>query len=174
MIQRVQSLLLLAVSILMIVFLFVPIWKKEASHNDSLPAVSVTDKVVLKPFTVSYSRYEVSGNGAAVEKKMAKESTWYIGALAVLSAITALYSIFQYRNRMFQIKLGLLNALFMSGVLGTIFLGMNKGDDLLKEKTSEQFLIGFFIPAIALLLNIAANRFIKKDEELVRSADRIR
>jgi hypothetical protein len=38
----------------------------------------------------------------------------------------------------------------------------------------ENYEIGFFLVIIAMICNILANRFIRRDENLVRSADRMR
>lgn len=175
MIQRVQTLFLLAVSILMIAFLFVPIWKKEIKKSGESMSISESiDKVVLNAFKVSYIHTETSKQGVVVDQKLGEENTIYIGGLAILSALTALFSIFQYRNRLRQIKLGFLNSLLMSAVLGTTFLGIKSGNSLFNETGSEDFMVGFYLPIIALLFNLMANRFIRKDEDLVRSVDRIR
>lgn len=175
MIQRVQSLFLLAVSLLMIAFLFLPIWKKEVQQTgESISIAKSTDKVILNAFKISYVRAASMKDGNIVAQKLAEKSTVYIAVLAILASLTALISIFQFKNRLRQMKLGFLNSLLMSAVLASIFLGINSGDDLLTEAGNEEFLIGFYMPIIALLLNLLANRFIKKDEELVRSVDRIR
>lgn len=175
MIQRVQTLFLLAVSLLMITFLFVPIWKKEIKKNgESISIAESVDKVVLNAFKVSYTHTETSGQGIVISKKLGEENTVYIGGIAILSALTALFSIFQYHNRLRQIKLGFLNSLLMSAVLGTVFVGIKSGNSLLSESGSEDFMVGFYLPIIALLFNLMANRFIRKDEDLVRSVDRIR
>ncbi len=174
MIQRIQSLLLFASSILLIAFLFVPIWKKEVKQNtDALTIINSTDKVVLKAFSASYTRIQ-NIKDTTIEKRLAQKDTIYIGVIAILAALVALYSIFQYKNRLLQIKLGFLNSVIMSAILGTIFVGMSAGNELLSEEGSEEFLIGFYIPIFTLLLNLAANRYIRKDEKLVRSVDRIR
>jgi TRAP-type uncharacterized transport system fused permease subunit len=168
MIQRVQSLLLLAGSLLLIILLFVPIWKKEGKAiNNTQSEQTVSDKVVLKAFNLSY--YKNDSPDAQSSK-----STWYIGALILVTAGVSLYSIFQYRNRMKQIKLGLLNTLLLCGIIGLMFLGVTKGSEMLPGNLKEDFQLGFYIPAVVLLLNTLSNRFIRKDEELVRSADRIR
>jgi glucan phosphoethanolaminetransferase (alkaline phosphatase superfamily) len=175
MIQRIQSLLLFAISILLIVFLFVPIWKKEVKQSgDSVTALNSTDKVILKAFNASYIRIENVKDTTIVEKRLGKANTVYIAAIAILAAMVAFISIFQFKNRLLQIKLGFLNSLLISAVLGSIFAGMNAGNDLLSEAGNEEFLIGFYFPLITLLLNLAANRYIRKDEKLVRSVDRIR
>lgn len=174
MIQRVQTLFLLAVGISMFVFLFVPLWKKEVKQtSDSISSAQAMDKVVLNSFKASYVRSETS-NAGIVSKKLGEKNTFYIGGLAILAALTALFSIFQFKNRLLQIKLGFLNSLLMSALLGTIFLGIHHGKELMQEPGQEDFLIGFYLPVIALLMNLLANRFIRKDEDLVRSVDRLR
>ncbi len=51
MIQRIQSLLLFASCILLVVFLFVPIWKKEEKIlKKSFAGINPTKKVVLTAF----------------------------------------------------------------------------------------------------------------------------
>ncbi|MFN6037385.1 MAG: DUF4293 family protein, partial [Bacteroidota bacterium] len=39
---------------------------------------------------------------------------------------------------------------------------------------SKSYLFGSYLPILSILLSFMAIRFIKKDEELVRSADRLR
>lgn len=175
MLQRIQTLFLLGVTILMIAFLFLPIWKKEVlPTQESISVIKSTDKVKLNSFKVSYVKTDTLKDNNIVAQKLGETNTVYIGILAILSALVAFYSIFQFKKRLLQIKLGFLNSLLLSAVLGTIFLGIKSGNELLKEPGSEDFLVGFYLPIIALLLNLMANRYIKKDEALVRSVDRIR
>ena len=42
------------------------------------------------------------------------------------------------------------------------------------DSMGQYMLPGFFLPAIAMVFNILANRFIRRDENLVRSVDRLR
>jgi drug/metabolite transporter (DMT)-like permease len=105
--------------------------------------------------------------------------TFYIAILAVGSALVAFYSLSQFRNRLTQIKLGALNSLLMAGVLGLILYFSRQGEDMLPQTNQsaagfENYEIGFFLVIIAMICNILANRFIRRDEKLVRSADRMR
>lgn len=159
MIQRIQSIFLLAIGLLLIVFLFIPIWEKPIKSETG------TEKLVLTAFSAMH---------ISNEKVIAEKNVWYIGGVAMFAAAIAFYSTFQFKKRLRQIKLGLLNALLMSAVLGTIFLGISEANQLSEAQKEEEFLLGFFIPIVALLFNLIANRFIRKDEKLVRSADRIR
>jgi hypothetical protein len=99
---------------------------------------------------------------------------WLIGVLAAASAAVAAFEIFQFRNRGKQLLLGSINLLLIVSTLGAMFYFSNKGEQLLNLKLEGQFLMGFYLPTLALLLNLLANRFIRRDEQLVRSMDRLR
>ena len=156
MIQRVQTLFLLGASILLILILFFPIWSAEGAN--------------LKAIADAYSVKVLNENSQVVKE----ESTVYIAALAILSAITAFFAIFQYKNRGLQVRLGLLNILLISGIIGCYFIAISNGQEAIPMEEESSFKISFFLPLIALLFTLLANRFIKKDEKLVRSADRLR
>ena len=98
-----------------------------------------------------------------------------IAGLAIIIALVALYEIFQYKNRFTQIKLGLLNSLLLAALLGTIFYYSSYvGDALVKTTTPGDYQAGFYLPILGLIVNSLANRYIKRDEDLVRSVDRLR
>ena len=93
-----------------------------------------------------------------------------VPVLFFLSAFVALISIFSYKNRQKQFALGrliLLINLFLLGVL--IYLSLNLPGEIISEKG-----IGMFIPTLAILFTVLANKAIKKDEDLVKSVDRLR
>ena len=99
-------------------------------------------------------------------------SVWnkMVPVLFFLSAIVAIISIFSFKNRQQQFVLGrviMLINLFLLGIL--IYLSLN----LPGEGSSEKG-IGMFIPTVAILFSVMANRAIKKDEDLVKSVDRLR
>lgn len=88
----------------------------------------------------------------------------------ITSAIIAIISIFQFKKRQIQFVLGriiILINLFLLGIL--IFLSLN----LPKEVSSDNG-IGMLIPIIVIVLSVMANKAIKKDEDLVKSVDRLR
>jgi hypothetical protein len=97
-----------------------------------------------------------------------------IASLAIASAVTAVREIFMFRNRFGQLKLGMLNLLFIVAVFGLQFYFSSKGEALLNPKLEGEFQPAFYLPTLAMLLNLLANRFIRRDEQLVRSADRLR
>lgn len=100
------------------------------------------------------------------EESIASKS---VPVLFLLSAILALYSIFSFKDRKKQFVIGrliILINLFLLGVL--IYLSLN----LPGEKSEKG--IGMFLPIVAILFSVLANKAIKKDEDLVKSVDRLR
>ncbi len=100
--------------------------------------------------------------------------TYPIGILAAASVLVALAEIFQYRNRMRQVMLGGINLLLIAATLGASFYYSSLGEQMLNIKIPGTFEAGFYLPTLALILNLLANRFIRRDEQLVRSMDRLR
>lgn len=98
-----------------------------------------------------------------------------IGLLAIAAAVIAAYEIFQYRSRLNQMKLGLLNTLVMAALLGTTFYyATYVGAEMVEADSNGSYHAGFYMPVFGLLFNALSNRFIKRDEDLVRSVDRLR
>ncbi len=89
----------------------------------------------------------------------------------ILSAILSIVTIFLFKNRKLQFVVGriiILINLFLLGLL--IYLSLNlSGETNVSEKG-----IGMFLPILAILLVVLANKAIKKDEDLVKSVDRLR
>jgi hypothetical protein len=163
MIQRFQSVFLFFVTLSMIATLFFPIWQKVDAANSEV--------VTITAFQLTYESFDpTSGEKTLISSK----STIAVSILALLAAAVAAFSIFQYNNRMNQIKLGALNALLMAATLGTAFYYIYKSEELLSNTIEPSYLFGFYAIMIGLVFNMLANRFIRKDENLVRSADRIR
>jgi len=88
----------------------------------------------------------------------------YAHATILISSFLLLYSIFQFKNRKKQLLLNQVAKLFLSATFFILFF--TKG-----ESIPQEGLFVFIIPYVLILL---ANRFIKKDESLVQSADRLR
>lgn len=89
----------------------------------------------------------------------------------LISALLSVIAIFLFKNRQLQFVLGRLNMLvnfYLLGVLIYVSLTVS-GETAVSEKG-----IGMFIPVIVVVLLVMANKAIKKDEDLVKSADRLR
>lgn len=90
-----------------------------------------------------------------------------------IAGLLAIIDIFLYNNRPLQIRLGMFA--FIANIIGLI-LGIalffndmqNVGTDNIDDG------LGAYLPIVAGVLLLLAIRFIRKDEKLVRSADRLR
>lgn len=156
MIQRIQSVFLLVAAIVTVILLFIPIgdiYTAEAQYTFTCFNVHLPDGKVIM-------------------------STLYIALILIASACISLYAIFKYKDRMKQTRIVSLNMLvFLVAIILMIwvfpdFLFQRKG--LLQEGDIFRFnywIMIFVLPPVCMFL---ANRFIRKDERLVRSADRLR
>lgn len=163
MIQRVQSIFLLMVAICMITYLFFPIWQKVAWQENEV--------ITINAFELVYESFDPESSDRTV---IDTRSTIFISIFAILSAGIALFSISQFNNRLRQIKLGALNSLIIAATVGTAFYFIFKAEQMIAPAEQGQYLFSFYIAMVALIFNSLANRFIRKDERLVRESDRIR
>ena len=88
----------------------------------------------------------------------------------IISALLAFIAIFRFNDRQQQFVLGriiILINLFLLGIL--IYLSLSIPGEIFSEKG-----IGMFIPSIVILFAVLANKAIRKDENLVKSVDRLR
>lgn len=165
MIQRIQTLFLLGLIICMALLFVFPIWEKGNAE--------IGVRYTLNAFYWQEWQSEVEG-GADWQIVNAR-NTFYLAGLAALSCLIALFSIFQYKKRMMQIKLGAINAFVIMAYVATATYFIYQGENEIGQQVRGVFKAGYFLPLGGLLFNSLANRFIKKDEKLVRSSfDRIR
>ena len=162
MIYRIQSLLLLGVVICMLLVLAFPIWHETNTEN--------TEIVQLNAYRLVHQDIGAEETSPITENRL----PLMIAATAVLAAVIALVEIFKYKNRLTQMKLGALNALIMAITLGSAWYFSYQAETWVNPQTQGNYNAGFFVLPIALLLNVLANRFIRRDEKLVRSVDRLR
>jgi peptidoglycan/LPS O-acetylase OafA/YrhL len=95
----------------------------------------------------------------------------YIVINAVISVLT-LVSIFSFNNRQNQFVINRLNIILNLILLGLfLYHLLNLSGET--QKVSEKG-VGIFLPIVAIVLLVFANKSIKKDEDLVKSADRLR
>ena len=100
----------------------------------------------------------------------AKDNMYYLG-LFLGSAALSLIAIFGYKNRQSQFVMNRLNILLNFILLGLfVYQSLNlSGEADVSEKG-----IGIILPALSIVLLVLANKAIKKDEDLVKSVDRLR
>jgi len=94
--------------------------------------------------------------------------------LCILGGILTAVSIFLFNNRKLQLRLGILNSIFSIFLIAVaVWLVFSEAPAIDSSlEISDQ--IGLYMPVVSLIFIILANYFIKKDENLVRSADRLR
>lgn len=152
MIQRIQTLYLLAVAALMAVATFAPLAYFVAGSEEYL----------LHAF--------------ALKSGASSHSTIYMGILVALSAIVPLVNIFFFKNRLLQIRLCAVELVLLVGSVAFMaiyyYLAQRFFADIAFH--TQGFRIAIIFPLLALVLDYLAMRSIFKDEMLVKSLDRIR
>lgn len=92
-------------------------------------------------------------------------------ALIFVSIMLAVISILSYKKRQLQFVLNRLNIISNFVLLGVfVYRSLTlSGETLVSEKG-----IGVLLPIISIVFLVLANKAIKKDEDLVKSVDRLR
>lgn len=89
-----------------------------------------------------------------------------------LSTTLSLFSVVSYKKRQNQFVIGRLNIILNLILLGLfVYRSLNLSGET--PAVSEKG-IGMFLPVVAIVLLVLANKAIKKDEDLVKSVDRLR
>ncbi len=151
MIQRVQSLYLLAVLILCIVCMCVSVGRFVGDNGD---VVAVMNNLTLE-------------QGEAVSYR-----PWALFAELLLVCILTFFTIFTYKKRMRQIRMTIFSCIVLIGYFITYGVFAYLFGAELGASFRPSLCASF--PLIALILNWLAIRAIGADEMLVRSLDRIR
>ena len=94
-----------------------------------------------------------------------------VSVLFYISGALALWAVFLFKNRKNQFVVNRLNMILNLFLLGFfVYRSLNlSGETLVSEKG-----IGMLIPVFSIVFLALANRAIKKDEDLVKSVDRLR
>jgi len=160
MIQRVQSIFIVLVVASMTTFLFVSQWSKldlETGEMHQMKAFWYTSVASegAEPI-IEYLPYAAAG------------------ILAVLVVLVGTMQLFKFKNRVLQMKLGVFNSLLIVATLAVSgWYWYSLGRQVIPQ-IPLGFDLAIILPAIAMVFNRMALRFIKKDEDLVSSADRMR
>ena len=152
MIQRIQTLFLLAIVALMAATIFTPLAYFVGGVHE-------------------YKLYAFALRG--VESDF---STMYMGIVMTLATIIPLVNIFLFKNRQLQIRLCAVELVLLIGSI--IFAGLyyylsNRMFAELEFHT-QGFRIAMIFPLVSIILDYLAMRAIFHDEMLVKSLDRIR
>lgn len=153
MIQRVQSIFMLSTIACIILSFFFP----QGTLGQGELVTILTPYGLVDQF--------------GVEVGQANSYFFYIPLTLALTV--TFIALFNYANRKAQMKwLKLTTLLLLVSIVLQAFYIYNTKSTF--EALPFSIGLGFILPVIAIVGVILANRFIKKDEELVRSVDRIR
>lgn len=154
MIQRIQTVYLLLVVVLLVATLFMPLLTLQIGQE--------------------FFSMDASGVSSLVNQEAAAlGTTWGLFALTAIIALVAMVTIFLYKNRILQIRLCVFNALLMIGFYAYVAFLVWRWQGEVPEM-QWQLKLGLAFPVIALILDYLAIRNIGADEALVRSLDRLR
>ncbi|MCK9639459.1 MAG: DUF4293 domain-containing protein [Prolixibacteraceae bacterium] len=154
MIQRIQTLYLLIAALLVASLFFVPF--AELTGKDGAQYLFNISGITVN-----------SSNGSAI-----LDSTWPVLVLVCLSLIILVISIFLFKNRITQIRVSYINISFLFGLKALMYYYTWSGNNLPAGGLHSK--IYSTLPLIAAILVFIAIRNIRKDENLVKSIDRIR
>ena len=149
MIQRIQTIYLLAVTILMVICMCNPIGSIIAGTNEisEFSKLSIT----LPDGTVDYS-------------------PWALFAILLVVSILSFITIFLFKKRMLQIRLTIFSSVMLIGY----YMALVAYIFMLAEEASFSPSWTICIPFIGVILNWLAIRGIGADEALVKAYDRLR
>ncbi len=163
MLQRVQTLFLLAAILVNVASLFVPLWEYNVGDT-----------------TETISGMAVEASGLAAESANSQNFTaspFHIAffALNILIALFIGLTIFQYKNRTKQaswVQIAII--LLLLEIVSLVLLTQRGPYFIVGESKGGMAALGFALPIVAVFLLWLGKRNIKADEELVRSVDRLR
>ncbi|MEO1449801.1 MAG: DUF4293 domain-containing protein [Bacteroidota bacterium] len=169
MIQRIQSIFLLLAGVLAIASLWVPIWQvTNGQELETLGGMEIHSTITGE---AEARESQFFGHPAPVHMGL---HTGFV-ALMALSAIVLLFSIFRFQDRKQQmriVRIGLVGLIL--GLLSVAVLSQ-MGPLYAQGGTMTAFpQFGLAFPVLAIVFAWLGFRYIKKDDDLVKSVDRIR
>lgn len=152
--QRLQTVFLAIAIICLVAAIFLPIWGFEETNGKSHKLYAL--------------HYTVVENGVATPTYFPYSVT---ALLLVAAATLAFLEMQKFKNRLTQIKMGALNSVFLAGAMcAAVYFGST----MIKTFQGGTYGLGLWLPAVAVVCNWVAIRFIKRDEKLVKDSDRLR
>jgi Ni/Fe-hydrogenase subunit HybB-like protein len=151
-------------------------WQRAQTIYLALVVVVMALTLIL-PFAIyPLESGDVTFNLFGLSPESEDASVWfpYYMVIALIIGL-ALFSVTQFKNRKRQLNLGKINYLLILGMVVMLFVDASsvaKGLSLSEDAIKYQF--GMYMPVIAFAFTFLANRSIKKDEDLVKSVERLR
>ena len=156
MIQRVQSIYLLLITILMSFLLARPYAELILKDGNSL----VFNTLSIKKYTTSenYEKYK---------------KTMPLFLLVVITGALCFVNIFFFQKRLLQIRICMISFILLMIILIIMFIYYSSARNVL-DHSLHTFRLAVIFPIIAIIMNFLAYRAIHHDEMLVNSYNRIR
>lgn len=152
--QRVQTIFLAVAVACLVAMIFFPVWEVKTEAT----------RLTLYPL---YYRAQLGDTTSEIYFPYC-----VIAILGLAAATIAFIEIQKFENRLLQMKLGALNSIFMAGCgFAAVFFALKIQRTV---QAPGNFGLALYLPFAAMLLNAVANRFIRKDEKLVKDSDRLR
>lgn len=134
----------------------------------------LTSGAFFSLFAVNFASSDKSANGIFSDQLYNIMDNPILIAMTVIGGALALIAIFMFKNRPLQLRMSyLLIVLSILLPLVAALLMYNEGSMNAPNVNIEDGL-GIYLPIAAIIATIVAIRFIKKDNKLVKSMDRLR
>jgi hypothetical protein len=154
MIQRIQSLFLLAATVLFVIFIFHPVSSLYISGDTA----------------AEFFAYGLMSDSETPEMLY---NTFPIIVLAIITTILTVLTIFVYKNRTIQMRICVYNILITLGLIISIFIYYY----LIRkhfEVSKHAFSYSVLLPVVNVILLFQAFRGIRRDDLLLKSYNRLR
>lgn len=158
MIQRIQSIYLLAALVITIALFFLPMATKSTTDQSR--------SVVCK--------MELTRNFFYNETNAIQKESGFLFIGDIINGILIFITLFMFKNRKRQILIGKIGLLLSCIFIAIFFLLSDQVDKRFSFPVTTFYQAGIYFAVIQVILIWLAISAIKKDEELVRSADRLR
>jgi len=153
MIQRVQTLYLLGVLVLIALMFFFPLAELIDSASQTytfiyrgIPSLTEGEPMLFKAYPVAI--------------------------LLAIICLNVIVTIFSYKKRIRQIRFTVFNIFSMLGTMGLVYYSINSQANEMQAIANYSIVNAF--PLVGIVLSYLAIRNIGKDEAMIRSMDRIR
>ena len=174
MIQRIQTLYLLAVVILGIVLIWLPV-VEFISYAEIYDKVDNQQVETMRTWELRPSGVKVLYWVQDTEASYAPvpvHGVWGLTLATLLIPVLALVDIFLFKKRLLQARLNIFSVMFCLGWYGVVAIYIWQAK--LAQGVEWYIQPSACIPLVSMVLTLMATRRILKDEALVRAADSIR
>ena len=137
-------------------------------------ALIIADPALLT-LTASDAVYQLKHIGLfAISGGDSMMNTYPVLAAIALCVIVPAFAIFKFKDRKFQMKVARFGMIVQLAYVVLLVFYMDRANTLIGEETDVAASVWIYTVLVPIICTFLANRFIKKDDEMVRAADRLR